>query len=77
MQIENKPSAFSQFNDGLPLVVKHDDTTISFDVHEDDLLDFAQHLIDIAVDCIRKSEKDTDSIDDILCSAIEAIEKRK
>ncbi len=40
---------------------------------EKELLTFANHLIDVAIDCLRKSSHDTNVADDMLCEAMTEI----
>ncbi len=75
MKIEQRRSNFSQFSDDLWLVAEHEGIKIFFDVEQSELLSFAYHLIDLAIDCIRKSDIETDEIDAVLYDAIESIHK--
>ena len=75
MKITKRNNPFSQFSNELWLTAEHDGTTISFDIDEKDLLTFANHLIDVAIDCLRKSSHDTDETDTILCTAMDEITK--
>ena len=42
-----------------------------FDLEQDELKGFALSLVDLAVDCLRKYEGETEDIDEVLCQAIE------
>ena len=73
MKVKVRGSNFSQFSDDMWLVAEHNGTCINFEVRQKELLSFAAHLIDIAIDCMRKSNQDTEvieAIDDSLCEAL-------
>jgi len=71
MNIEHRQSNFAQFSNELWLTAEHDGTRINFDVSQDELLEFARNLIDLSLDCIRKSEVETsEDIDDKLCAVL-------
>lgn len=73
MKIQHQRSNFSQFSDDLWLSASDGDTTIKFDVDQGDLLNFAINLMDIADDCLRKSKKDTDELQDRLTDLMDDI----
>jgi hypothetical protein len=75
MELSIKRSNFSQFSDDLWMIAEHDGTRIDFDVGQNELLTFAQNLVDVAIDCLRKSKRDTDAEDDMLCKAMDKISK--
>ena len=75
MELSQKCSNFSQFSDDLWMIAEHDGTRIEFDVDQNELLTFAQHLVDVAIDCLRKSKQDTDTADNLLCEAMDEISK--
>ena len=53
MELRQKRSNFSQFGDDLWMIAEHDGTRIEFDVDQKELLTFAEHLVDVAIDCLR------------------------
>jgi len=75
MELKQKRSNFSHFSDDLWMIAEHDGTQIEFDVDQKELLTFAEHLVDVAIDCLRKSKRDTDTADDMLCNAMDEISK--
>ncbi len=77
MEIQHQRSKFSQFSDDLWLSVSDGDTTIKFDVDQGELLEFATHLLDVADDCLRKSKKDTDDLQDRLTDLMNDIHTRE
>jgi hypothetical protein len=74
LEIQHQRSNFSQFSDNLWLMAVSNDTRINFYVDQDDLIEFAMHLIDIADDCLRKSTKDTGAIESELSNAINLLD---
>lgn len=74
MKLRTRQSNFSQFSDDIWLVAEYEGTRIDFDVDQSDLLSFAQNLIDIVGDCLRKSEKDTDKLQEMTSDLIEGID---
>ena len=75
MELSQKRSNFSQFSNDLWMIAEHDGTRIDFDVDQGELLTFAENLVDVAIDCLRKSKRDTDTADDMLCKAMDEISK--
>lgn len=74
----SKISNFLRLNDDLWLVCEHEGTKISFKVDQNELLTFGIHLVDVAIDCLRKSkEKEAELVDDLLSLAMHEISKAK
>ena len=74
MNIEQRRSNFAQFSDALWLRLEHDGTSIDFDVEQDELIDFAEMLADMAYDALHKiAGCDTDAARDALVDALSSI----
>jgi len=61
MEITKRRSNFAQFSRELWLELKHEDTTVDFDVPEDELKDFSIMLLDIAWDSLSQMDKNQDN----------------
>jgi hypothetical protein len=64
MRIELRRSNFSQFSDDLWLTATDGNTPVHFEIEQENLLEYANHLLDIAHDCLRKSSVDTEKLED-------------
>jgi hypothetical protein len=64
MRIELRRYNFSQFSHDLWLTATDNSTTIHFEIEQENLLEYANHLLDIAHDCLRKSSVDTEKLED-------------
>lgn len=74
----SKISNFLRLNDDLWLVCEHDGTKISFKVDQNELLTLGIHLVDVAINCLRKSKKkEAELADDLLSFAMYQISKAK
>lgn len=74
----SKISNFLRLNDDLWLVCEHEGTKISFKVDQNELLTFGIRLVDVAIDCLRKSKKkEAELVDDLLSLAMHEISKAK
>ena len=73
MRIELRKSNFSQFSDDLWLTTTDSNTPVHFEVEQKDLLEYANHLLDIAYDCLRKSSIDTEELENQIRDLMEEI----
>lgn len=73
MIIERRASNFSQFSDDLWLTFQHGVTSVGVDIDQSELLQTAYMLVDIADDCLRKSKKETDRIQEKLAEVMEEL----
>ena len=64
MKKEPRRSNFSQFSDDLWLTATDGNTTVHFEIEQENLLEYANNLLDIAHDCLRKSSVDTEELED-------------
>jgi len=75
MNIEIVKSCFSRFNEGVTIRVKSDGTIIDDYIHKKELLSFAEILLDIADDVLRKyGDEKCDSAREHLSKAMEALQ---
>ena len=73
LDIELRNSNLSQFSDDLWMTARSGDTTITFDVEQDEMLEFALMLVDIADDCLRKYKGEAQEAKDLTYHALEAL----
>ncbi len=74
MKIEIARNNFTQFLDGVNIIVENDGTTMRYDVDKRELASFANMLLDIAYDLLKK-QGDTkyDEAKDKIADAMEII----
>jgi hypothetical protein len=73
LELKQQRSNFSQFSDSMWMLATNGNTTIAFNVDQQDMIEFALHLCDIADDCLRAVKMDTDDAQEKLSEAVEAI----
>jgi hypothetical protein len=73
LELKQHRTTFSQFSDNLWMLATDGNATIKFDVCQQDMIEFALHLCDIADDCLRAVKMDTDDAQEKLSEAVEAI----
>jgi len=76
MRIQQRASNFSQFSDELWLTAIGDQTRVDFEIEQHNLLEYANHLLAISYDCLRKSKKDTDELENQICDLMEEISEK-
>ena len=76
MRIQHRPSNFSQFSDDLWLTATDNQTKVDFEVEQQNLLEYANHLLDIAHDCLRKSSIDTEDLESQISNLMEEISQK-
>jgi hypothetical protein len=76
MRIEPRRYNFSQFSHDLWLTATDNSTTIHFEIEQENLLEYANHLLDIAHDCLRKSLVDTEELEKDISELMEKISNK-